>query len=202
MPINSAKHAGYKKFDWNERCLISTVFSPTCRGMPNEGSVNLLAWQFSCSIGKVYFFPSDAERVCCVDPAIDEVKLIGPIFLEGMNKWQILGVLWFCCSMPWNLRETWVGTSLGSPPTTMESTHFTATIAQLVACIFWSLADSRMGSWLAGKSARSGMASPLEMEHLSSHGDDGEGRILACGIWQFFVETFRTGSADSCNAIT
>eukprot|EP00930_Biecheleria_cincta_P096328 TRINITY_DN8819_c0_g1_i2.p1 TRINITY_DN8819_c0_g1~~TRINITY_DN8819_c0_g1_i2.p1 ORF type:complete len:426 (-),score=72.08 TRINITY_DN8819_c0_g1_i2:66-1343(-) len=38
--------------------------------------------------GKVYFFPSDAERVCCVDPATDEVKLVGPIFLEGMNKWQ------------------------------------------------------------------------------------------------------------------
>eukprot|EP00438_Fugacium_kawagutii_P029243 Skav229578 [mRNA] locus=scaffold568:832458:843886:+ [translate_table: standard] len=38
--------------------------------------------------GKVYFFPSDAERVCCVDPITDEVKLIGPIFMEGMNKWQ------------------------------------------------------------------------------------------------------------------
>ncbi|CAL1172126.1 unnamed protein product [Cladocopium goreaui] len=38
--------------------------------------------------GKVYFFPSDAERVCCVDPVTDEVKLIGPIFLEGQNKWQ------------------------------------------------------------------------------------------------------------------
>lgn len=70
---------------------------------------------------------------------------------------------------------------LGKSPTTMESIHFTATIAQLVACIFWSLAHS-MGSWLAGKIARSGMASPLEMEHLSSDGDDGEGRILACGI--------------------
>ncbi|CAK9027936.1 unnamed protein product [Durusdinium trenchii] len=38
--------------------------------------------------GKVYFFPSDAERVCCVDTETDEVKLVGPIFLEGMNKWQ------------------------------------------------------------------------------------------------------------------
>ena len=42
----------------------------------------------SALAGKVYFFPSDAERVCCVDPKTDEVKLIGPIFLEGMNKWQ------------------------------------------------------------------------------------------------------------------
>lgn len=41
--------------------------------------------------GKVYFFPSDAERVCCVDTETDEVKLVGPIFLEGMNKWQRLG---------------------------------------------------------------------------------------------------------------
>jgi len=38
--------------------------------------------------GKVYFFPSDAERVCCVDPETDEVKLVGPKFMEGMNKWQ------------------------------------------------------------------------------------------------------------------
>eukprot|EP00928_Gymnodinium_smaydae_P005669 TRINITY_DN11936_c0_g1_i1.p1 TRINITY_DN11936_c0_g1~~TRINITY_DN11936_c0_g1_i1.p1 ORF type:complete len:457 (-),score=94.72 TRINITY_DN11936_c0_g1_i1:52-1371(-) len=38
--------------------------------------------------GKVYFFPSDAERVLCVDPATDECKLIGPEFMEGMNKWQ------------------------------------------------------------------------------------------------------------------
>jgi len=38
--------------------------------------------------GKVYFFPSDAERVLCVDPQTDECKLVGPIFLEGMNKWQ------------------------------------------------------------------------------------------------------------------
>lgn len=38
--------------------------------------------------GKVYFFPSDAERVLCVDPETDEVKCIGPIFTEGMNKWQ------------------------------------------------------------------------------------------------------------------
>lgn len=38
--------------------------------------------------GKVYFFPSDAERVLCVDPETDECKLVGPIFLEGMNKWQ------------------------------------------------------------------------------------------------------------------
>merc|ERR1712087_1044355 len=38
--------------------------------------------------GKVYFFPSDAERVLCVDPKTDECKLVGPIFLEGMNKWQ------------------------------------------------------------------------------------------------------------------
>lgn len=43
---------------------------------------------WSALAGKVYFFPSDAERVCCVDPETDEVKLIGPIFLEGMNKWQ------------------------------------------------------------------------------------------------------------------
>ena len=46
--------------------------------------------------GKVYFFPSDAERVCCVDPVTDEVKLIGPIFLEGQNKWQTPG-----CSAGW-----------------------------------------------------------------------------------------------------
>jgi len=38
--------------------------------------------------GKVYFFPSDAERVLCVDPKTDECKLVGPIFLDGMNKWQ------------------------------------------------------------------------------------------------------------------
>lgn len=38
--------------------------------------------------GKVYFFPSDAERVLCVDPETDECKLVGPIFMEGINKWQ------------------------------------------------------------------------------------------------------------------
>ena len=106
-----------------------------------------------------------------------------------MNKWQILGVLKpvillfhalkFGWNMGWHL--------LGKSPTTMESILSTATIAQLVACFFWSLPDSSMGSWLAGKIARSGMASPLEMEHLSSDGDDREGRILACGIWQFFL---------------
>lgn len=83
--------------------------------------------------------------------------------------------------------ELWVKHGL-APPWEVPHNHgiypfpsiSTATIAQLVACIFWSLADSSMGSWLAGKIARSGMASPLEMEHLSSDGDDGEGRIFSC----------------------
>ena len=117
---------------------------------------------------------------------------LGQSFWKAWTNGRFLASwsLWFCCSMPWNLGETWVGTSLGSPRQPWNLSISTATIAQLVACFFWSLPDSSMGSWLAGKIARSGMASPLEMEHLSSDGDDREGRILACGIWQFFCWDF------------
>ena len=38
--------------------------------------------------GYCYFFPCDAEQVLRVDLETDECKLIGPKFMEGMNKWQ------------------------------------------------------------------------------------------------------------------
>ena len=38
--------------------------------------------------GYCYFFPCDAEQVLRVDLKTDECKLIGPKFMEGMNKWQ------------------------------------------------------------------------------------------------------------------
>eukprot|EP00039_Didymoeca_costata_P001580 m.53459 g.53459 ORF g.53459 m.53459 type:complete len:163 (+) comp10867_c0_seq2:651-1139(+) len=38
--------------------------------------------------GKVYFFPCDAERVACLNPETNEVKLIGPELLQGENKFQ------------------------------------------------------------------------------------------------------------------
>ena len=35
-----------------------------------------------------YFFPCDAERVLRVDCQTDELKLVGPSLLDGINKFQ------------------------------------------------------------------------------------------------------------------
>ena len=40
------------------------------------------------AMGTVIFFPCDAEQSVRVDLETDECKLIGPKFMEGMNKWQ------------------------------------------------------------------------------------------------------------------
>ena len=38
--------------------------------------------------GKIFLFPCDAEQVLMIDPKTDIVSCVGPVLLEGENKYQ------------------------------------------------------------------------------------------------------------------
>jgi hypothetical protein len=66
----------------------SSILQSGRHRVPQDGRYKYLGGALSLDEKSVYLFPCDAERVLKIDVETDELRLIGPLLLDGENKYQ------------------------------------------------------------------------------------------------------------------
>lgn len=66
----------------------NSVLQPGRHRIPQDHRYKYLGGALTLDSSFAYLFPCDAERVLKIDCRTDELSLVGPLLLDGENKFQ------------------------------------------------------------------------------------------------------------------